>query len=124
MGAVTALMYADTNHEIGCVVLDSPFSNLEKLSKELADRHGGGLSIFSGIALSFIKSTIKDKVSYSLIQHHFNIEELDPISHVKNAYIPAFFVHGKDDIFITPKHSEDLYAAYSGEKKIRLVDGY
>jgi fermentation-respiration switch protein FrsA (DUF1100 family) len=33
MGAVTALMYSDTNHEIGCVVLDSPFSNLEKLSK-------------------------------------------------------------------------------------------
>lgn len=43
---------------------------------------------------------------------------------MKNAYIPAFFVHGKDDIFITQKHSEDLYAAYSGEKKIRLVDGY
>jgi len=28
MGAVTALMYADENHEIGCVVCDSPFSNL------------------------------------------------------------------------------------------------
>jgi pimeloyl-ACP methyl ester carboxylesterase len=28
MGAVTALMYADRNHEIGGVVLDSPFSNL------------------------------------------------------------------------------------------------
>jgi hypothetical protein len=65
MGAVTALMYSDTNHEIGCVVLDSPFSNLEKLSKELAEKHGGGLSIFSGIALSFVKSTIKDKVLFS-----------------------------------------------------------
>ena len=28
MGAVTALMYADGNHEIGCIVCDSPFSNL------------------------------------------------------------------------------------------------
>ena len=28
MGPVTALMYADRNHEIGCVVLDSPFYNL------------------------------------------------------------------------------------------------
>ena len=36
MGAVTALMYADTNHEIGCIVLDSPFSNLSQLCKELA----------------------------------------------------------------------------------------
>lgn len=33
MGAVTALMYADRNHEIGCLVLDSPFSNLEALCK-------------------------------------------------------------------------------------------
>lgn len=62
MGAATALMYSDTNHEIGCLVLDSPFANLERLSKELAEKHGGGLSIFSGIALSLIKSTIKDKV--------------------------------------------------------------
>jgi alpha/beta superfamily hydrolase len=68
MGAVTALMYADTNHEIGCLVLDSPFSNLEKLSKELAEKHGGGLSIFSGIALSFLKSTIKEKVNLSLVR--------------------------------------------------------
>lgn len=59
MGAVTALMYADSNHEIGCLVLDSPFSNLEVLSKELAQKHGGGYSLFSGIALSFLKSTIK-----------------------------------------------------------------
>jgi len=62
MGAATALMYSDTNHEIGCLVLDSPFANLERLSKELAEKHGGGLAIFSGIALSLIKSTIKDKV--------------------------------------------------------------
>ena len=68
MGAVTALMYADTNHEIGCLVLDSPFSNLEKLSKELAEKHGGGLSIFSGIALSFLKSTIKEKVNLGLVR--------------------------------------------------------
>ena len=66
MGAVTTLMYADKNHEIGCVVLDSPFSNLEKLSKELAEKHGGKLSFFSGIALSFLKSTIKEKVKVHL----------------------------------------------------------
>ena len=40
------------------------------------------------------------------MQHNFNIEDLDPIGkHVKQAYIPAFFIHGKDDDFIVPKHS-------------------
>ena len=59
MGAVTALMYADRNHEIGCVVLDSPFSNLEDLCKELAKKYVSNLSAFSGIALSFLSKTIK-----------------------------------------------------------------
>lgn len=63
MGAATALLYSDINHEIGCLVLDSPFANLERLSKELAEKHMGNLSFFSGIALSFIKSTIQEKVS-------------------------------------------------------------
>lgn len=63
MGAVTALMYADQNHEIGCLVLDSPFSNLEDLCKELAKKHVSGMAAFSGIALTFLSKTIKEKVA-------------------------------------------------------------
>jgi fermentation-respiration switch protein FrsA (DUF1100 family) len=44
---------------------------------------------------------------------------------VKKAFIPAFFIHGKDDDFIVPKHSQDLYAAYSGgenaDKRIKII---
>ena len=63
MGAVTALMYADQNHEIGCVVLDSPFSNLKVLCRELAEKYIKTFSSFTGIALSFVSSTIKEKVN-------------------------------------------------------------
>ena len=35
MGAVTALMHANRDHSIAGLVLDSPFSSLPKLSKEL-----------------------------------------------------------------------------------------
>ena len=79
--------------------------------------------MFSGIALSFLKSTIKEKVWVYLIQHKFNIEHLDPIgNHVKQAYIPAFFIHGKDDDFIIPQHSVDLHKAYGGtDKRIKIV---
>jgi hypothetical protein len=66
MGAVTALMYADTNHEIGCLVLDSPFSNMTDLCKELAEKFMSSLSMFSGIALKVLSSTIKEKVSFYL----------------------------------------------------------
>lgn len=57
------------------------------------------------------------------MQHKFNIEHLDPIgNHVKKAFIPAFFIHGKDDDFIIPQHSKDLHGAYGGQdKRIKIV---
>ena len=39
----------------------------------------------------------------------FNIDDLKPIDHVSKSYIPALFVHAKDDKFILPHHSKDLY---------------
>lgn len=60
------------------------------------------------------------------MQHNFNIEHLDPIgNHVKKAYIPAYFIHGEDDDFIMPHHSQQLYDAYGGpDKRIKIVPGY
>lgn len=44
---------------------------------------------------------------------------------MKKAYIPAFFIHGKDDDFIIPQHSKDLHAAYGGQdKRLKIVEGY
>jgi alpha-beta hydrolase superfamily lysophospholipase len=39
MGAVTALLHADRDPSIAGIVLDSPFSNLNKLVYELADKY-------------------------------------------------------------------------------------
>lgn len=37
--------------------------------------------------------------------------------------MPAIFVHGEDDDFVTPSHSRTLYKYYKGEKKLLLVEG-
>jgi hypothetical protein len=79
MGAVTALMYADKNHEIGCVVLDSPFSNLEKLCKEIAKKYDASISALSGIVLSLISKTIREKVPLLVFQNQFNISDINPM---------------------------------------------
>ena len=39
MGAVTALLHADRDPSIAAIVLDSPFSDLNKLVNELAYRY-------------------------------------------------------------------------------------
>lgn len=102
MGAVTALMYADRDPSVAGLVLDSPFSNLEDLAKELASRHSNIPGLFVSAAIKMISSTIEKEVNISFIQHHFEISALNPLDHVKKAFIPAFFVVGKDDDFVVP----------------------
>ena len=68
-------------------------------------------------ALGMLRSTIKDKAK-------FDIDKLNPLkNHVKQAFIPAFFIAGKQDTFIAPKHARLLYEAYAGDKNLIEVEG-
>ena len=53
----------------------------------------------------------------------FDINECSPVKHVGSAFIPALFVHGEQDDFIKPHHSERLYEAYAGDKNRIIVAG-
>jgi pimeloyl-ACP methyl ester carboxylesterase len=118
MGAATALLHGDRDPSIAAMVLDSPFTSLRDLAEELVD-------VFVGIslpkwvvsmALNMIRSTIKSKA-------HFDINDLSPISHVANSYIPALFVAAEGDTFIKPHHAKSLHEAYAGDKNLILVEG-
>ena len=37
--------------------------------------------------------------------------ELTPINYVELCFAPVLFVHGAEDTFITPQHSQDLYVS-------------
>lgn len=55
---------------------------------------------------------------------NFDIDNLNPLEHVKSAFIPAFFIAGKQDTFISPEHAVKLHKAYAtDDKKIILVEG-
>ncbi len=55
---------------------------------------------------------------------NFDIAQCAPIKFVDASFVPALFVHGRDDAFILPRHSELLFAKYGSEDKNRiLVDG-
>ena len=48
----------------------------------------------------------------------FHISELKPEESAKECTAPAFFLHGDDDYFIVPEHTDKNYAAYGGEDKV------
>ena len=61
------------------------------------------------MGLVFVRRTINNKAK-------FNIDHLKPIDHVNKSFIPALFIHAKDDKFILPHHSKKLFDKYAGDK--------
>merc|ERR1712151_566443 len=53
----------------------------------------------------------------------FDIEDLVPLEHAKNSQVPAIFLHARQDTFVSPQHSRQLYEAYAGSKELVTVDG-
>lgn len=116
MGAATALMHANQDPSIAGLVLDSAFTDLKTLAEELCKQYASIPKLVVSGAMSIVRKTIQSKAK-------FDINTLCPINHVKNAYIPAFFVHGKDDDFVKPHHTQKLYDEYSGDKNLKIVEG-
>mmetsp|Transcript_5603 Transcript_5603/g.9044 ORF Transcript_5603/g.9044 Transcript_5603/m.9044 type:complete len:569 (+) Transcript_5603:171-1877(+) len=119
MGAVTTLLHADRDHSIGGMVLDSPFCNLRQLVGELAQSEYLSLKVPSWLlsgALAMGRLRIKSLCN-------FDIDQLSPEQHVGNTFIPALFLHGADDDFIAPRHTQKLFEAYNGDKELELVEG-
>ncbi|CAD7954060.1 unnamed protein product [Amoebophrya sp. A120] len=124
MGAVTALLHADRDHSLACLVLDSPFTRLRTLCQELVE-NGEYLGLKAGMlttmivdgVLHFLRGTVKERAG-------FEIDDLQPIENVSKSFVPAFFLAGADDNFISPNHSQQLYDLYAGEDKYyHVVEG-
>jgi len=117
MGAATSLMYGSTDPSIACMVLDSPFSSLTKVAKELVETSQIKIpKMMVNLGLKMIRKTISK-------QGKFDINKLEPIEAARTCFVPVLFAHGESDTFIGVHHSQEIYDAYAGDKNIILVEG-
>jgi pimeloyl-ACP methyl ester carboxylesterase len=116
MGAVTSLLHGDRDPSIAAMVLDSPFSSLRTLAEELTRNYVKIPKLILSGAISLIRKTVKSKAG-------FDINDLNPLDHVTQCFIPSLFVAGNEDTFIQPHHARELYERYAGDKNISIVDG-
>jgi len=93
------------------LICDSPFSSLYHLCEELVERARDQGVVVPGVIVSVAIAMIARSVRRLA---NFNIREITPIEDVPNIDVPALFVVGADDDFITPQHSERLVEAYKG----------
>ena len=118
MGAVTAMMHADRDPSVAGIVLDSPFSTLSSLARELVAKaeiqYLPGWMV--GAALGIIRGTIRKRAG-------FDIDDLTPIKNAGQAFIPALFAAAEEDDFILPHHAQDIYERYSGDKNMVKFPG-
>lgn len=120
MGASTALLYGDRDPSIAGMVVDSAFSDLMDLINELGQGlREQGLRV-PGFAISMAIGLIRRSVRR---RANFEPQEVSPIKKCGQCFIPALFAHGDKDGFIKPSHSEQLHAAYAGDKNLVLFDG-
>ena len=98
MGAVTALLHGDRDPSIAGMILDSPFSNLNDLGRELAKSYTKLPDFLIKTTFWSVKRTIKGKAE-------FEVDNLTPIDHVKECFIPALFIAAEGDDFVAPHHT-------------------
>ena len=91
------------------LICDSPFASLLHLCEELVERARAQGVVVPGVVISVAIAMIARSVRNLA---GFNIREITPIEDVPNIDVPALFVVGADDDFITPQHSERLVESY------------
>jgi len=120
MGAATSLLHGERDPSIAGMVLDSSFSDLNRLAEEMVER-GRKQGLFApgfvvAMAIRWIRGSVKK-------QANFDINDLSPIRHADRCFIPALFVAAEGDEFVPKHHSEEIHKVYAGDKSIIAVDG-
>jgi len=112
MGAVTSLLYADSDPSLAALCLESPFANLRQLVEDLAQQ-GTQIAItlpswLIDPAIALVKMRVQDLAD-------FDIDELVPLESAKKARIPAIFISRRGDTFVSDQHTKDLLKNYAGD---------
>merc|ERR1719422_1796560 len=110
MGAATALLHGHRDPSIAAMVLDSPFSSLERLAREIIDK-----AQIKHKPEFLVKAFMKMVRSTIMKRSGLDILKLKPIEHVHTCFIPALLVAGRGDQFIPPSHAGDICEAYAGD---------
>ena len=111
LGAATSVACLKYEPEIDFVVSDCAFSDITEVFKHMM--HGLHLS-----EKLVDTASIFDKIWYG-----YSLDEMRPIEGLEKNKIPILFLHGEEDDFVLPEHSEKLCAATGGTGELHLIPG-
>ena len=110
LGAAIALQAAAEDPRITLVVAVAPFSDLRTVAAERVPFFASRANIDEAFRLAETEAA-------------FRADQVNPAAAAAKIHAPVLVIHGADDRETPPAHSERVYRALAGPKKLVLVPG-
>jgi alpha-beta hydrolase superfamily lysophospholipase len=110
LGAAIALQEATDDPRVSAVVAAETFSDLRTVAMERAPW------ILS-------RSAIDRAFAIAERDGRFNVDDVSPVASARRIRVPVLLIHGAADNETPPAHSERVFAALQGPKRLILVPG-
>lgn len=111
LGAATSVAVLKEKPPVDFVVADCGFSDIVPVLKgAMKGMHLPGF-------LVYLVSVC------ARIRYGYSFREMRPIESLRENHIPILFIHGAEDTFILPEHSERMKAATKGYAELHLIPG-
>ena len=110
LGAAVALQEAAADPRVTAIVAAETFSDLRTVATERAPA-------------ILTKSTIDRAFAIAERQGNFRVDDVHPQNAARRITAPVLLIHGAQDVETPPAHSERVYAALTGPKRLLLVPG-
>jgi len=110
LGAAVALQAAADDGRIAAVVAIATFSDLR--------------TVATGRAPFFAtKNEIRSAFNLAEDRGRFRVDAVSPVDSARRVQVPVFLIHGQADTDTPPWHSQRVFAALPGAKKLVIVPG-
>ena len=110
LGAAVALQEAADDPRVRAIVAAETFSDLETVATDRAP-------------VFFTQGTIQRAFEAAEREAHFRVHDVQPQKSAQRITAPVLVIHGADDVDTPPAHSERVYRALNGPKRLILVPG-
>lgn len=110
LGAAVALQEAALDSRITAIVAAETFSDIRTVAAERAP-------------FFFTGGIIERALRKAEQQGHFDVSAVSPVAAAASIKISVLLVHGADDTDTPPDHSQRVFAALGGPKRLILVPG-
>ena len=110
LGAAVALQEAADDPRVRAVVAAETFSDLRTVATERAPAF-------------FSKTAIARAFERAGREGRFDVDAVSPLDAARRITVPVLLLHGANDVDTPPAHSQRVFAALAGPKRLILVPG-